>query len=57
MKTNYRGENNMNNVTGVKEADTRDCIRVVTSNDFLKIKGLSDLSLNALKLMYLAIAQ
>lgn len=57
MKTNYRGENNMNNVTGIKEADTRDCIRVVTSNEFLKIEGLNELSLKAIKLLYIVIAQ
>lgn len=41
----------------MREVDTRDCIRVVTSNDFLKIEGLADLSLNALKLLYFAISQ
>lgn len=41
----------------MREVDTRDCIRVVTSNDFLKIQGLADLSLNALKLLYFAISQ
>lgn len=38
-------------------ADTRECIRVVTSNDFLKIKGLCNLKLNSLKLLYFTISQ
>ena len=42
---------------GIREVDTRDCIRVVTSNDFLKIQGLCNLKLNSLKLLYLVIAQ
>ena len=41
----------------MREVDTRDCIRVVTSNDFLKIEGLCKLKLNSLKLLYLVIAQ
>jgi plasmid replication initiation protein len=40
-----------------KKADTRDCIRVVTSNEFLKIEGLNNLSLKAIKLLYIVIAQ
>lgn len=40
-----------------KKLDARDCIRVVTSNDFLKVEGLCDLKLNSLKLLYLTISQ
>lgn len=47
----------MTKQTDIREVDTRDCIRVVTSNDFLKIEGLCNLKLNSLKLLYLAIAQ
>lgn len=47
----------MTKQTDIREVDTRDCIRVVTSNDFLKIQGLCNLKLNSLKLLYLAIAQ
>lgn len=47
----------MTKETDIRKVDTRDCIRVVTSNDFLKIEGLCNLKLNSLKLLYLAIAQ
>lgn len=47
----------MTKETDIRKVDTRDCIRVVTSNDFLKIEGLCKLKLNSLKLLYLAIAQ
>ena len=40
-----------------KKIDTRDSLRVVTSNNFIIAKDLSELSLNARKLLYLAIAQ
>lgn len=40
-----------------REIDTRDSIRVVTSNNFLKACGLEKISLKARKLLYLAIAQ
>lgn len=40
-----------------KELDKRECIRVVTSNEFILAEGLSDLSLNARKMLYLALAQ
>jgi plasmid replication initiation protein len=38
-------------------ADTRECVRVVTSNDFLEIEGLCNLKLNSLKLLYFVISQ
>lgn len=41
----------------IRKLDTRDCIRVVTSNEFLKIEGLCNLKLNSLKLLYLTISQ
>ena len=41
----------------IKKLDTRDYIRVVTSNEFLKIEGLCNLKLNSLKLLYLTISQ
>lgn len=47
----------MTKETDIRKVDTRDCIRVVTSNEFLKIQGLCNLKLNSLKLLYLAIAQ
>lgn len=40
-----------------KKIDTRDSLRVVTSNNFVVAKDLSELSLNARKLLYLAAAQ
>lgn len=40
-----------------KKIDTRDSLRVVTSNNFIVARDLSDLSLNARKLLYLAAAQ
>ena len=40
-----------------KEIDKRENIRVVTKNEFITADGLSQLSLNARKLLYLAIAQ
>lgn len=40
-----------------KKVDTRDSLRVVTSNNFIVAKDLSELSLNARKLLYLAAAQ
>lgn len=40
-----------------KKIDTRESIRVVTSNNFLKASGLDDISLKAKKLLYLALAQ
>lgn len=43
--------------TDIREVDTRDCIRVVTSNEFLKIEGLHKLSLKAIKLLYIVISQ
>lgn len=47
----------MKSETHERIADTRECIRVVTSNDFLEIKGLCNLKLNSLKLLYFAISQ
>ena len=41
----------------VKKVDTRDNLKVVTSNDFITAKGLSKLSLKARKLLCIAIAQ
>lgn len=41
----------------VKKTDTRDNVRVVTSNYFITTDGLSDLSIKARKLLLLAIAQ
>lgn len=40
-----------------REIDNRNDIQVVTKNDFIVADGLSKLSLNARKLLYLAIAQ
>lgn len=40
-----------------RDLDTRESIRVVTANNFLKASGLEDISLKARKLLYLAIAQ
>lgn len=40
-----------------KEIDKRENIRVVTSNEFILAEGLSDLSLNARKMLYLALSQ
>lgn len=37
--------------------DTRDSVRVVTTNDFITAIGLSSLSIKARKLLYIAIAQ
>lgn len=47
----------MTKETDIREADTRDCIKVVTSNNFLKIEGLHKLSLKAIKLLYIVISQ
>lgn len=41
----------------VNAVNTKDNIRVVTSNDFIVAVGLEDLSLKARKLLYLAISQ
>lgn len=40
-----------------REIDTRDSIRVVTSNNFLKAAGLEKTSIKARKLLYVAMAQ
>lgn len=40
-----------------RELDTRESIRVVTSNEFVLARGLSSMSLKARKLLYLAISQ
>lgn len=40
-----------------RELDTKETIRVVTSNDFITLKGLEKLSLKARKLLYLAVSQ
>lgn len=40
-----------------RELDKRDSIKVVTSNEFIKIAGLHKLSIKAIKLLYLIIAQ
>lgn len=40
-----------------REIDTRDSIKVVTKNDLIVADGMAQLSLNARKLLYLAIAQ
>ena len=40
-----------------RELDRREIIKVVTKNDFIVAEGLAKLSLNARKLLYLAIAQ
>ena len=40
-----------------KKIDTRDSLRVVTTNNFIVAKDLNELSLNARKLLYLAAAQ
>ena len=40
-----------------RELDTRDSVRVVTANNFLKASNLENISLKARKLLYLAIAQ
>lgn len=40
-----------------KEIDKRENLRVVTKNELLTAAGLSDLSLNARKMLYLALAQ
>jgi len=40
-----------------RDLDTRESVRVVTANNFLKASGLEDITLKARKLLYLAIAQ
>lgn len=40
-----------------RELDKRDSVKVVTKNEFVTADGISQLSLNARKLLYLAIAQ
>lgn len=40
-----------------KKVDTRDSLKIVTSNDLLKATGLQDIDLTGRKLLYLAIAQ
>lgn len=40
-----------------KEVDKRESIRVVTANDFILADGLAELSLDARKVLYLALAQ
>lgn len=40
-----------------KEIDKRESIRVVTSNEFILAEGLAELSLNARKMLYLALSQ
>lgn len=47
----------MNQETNIRKLDSRECIRVVTSNEFLKIEGLNELSLKAIKLLYIIISQ
>lgn len=42
---------------GKREINTKESIRVVTSNNFLRASGLENISLKARKLLYLAIAQ
>ena len=42
---------------GKREINTKETIRVVTSNNFLRASGLENISLKARKLLYLAIAQ
>ena len=41
----------------IKKIDKRESLRVVTSNNFITAQGLDKLSLNARKLLYIAIAQ
>ena len=41
----------------MREIDTRDTVRVVTANNFLRASGLENISLKSRKLLYLAIAQ
>lgn len=45
------------NMGEIKTVDTRDSIKVVTSNDFITIPEISGLTLKARKLLYLALAQ
>lgn len=40
-----------------REVDKRESIRVVTANEFILAEGLAELSLNARKMLYLALAQ
>lgn len=40
-----------------KEVDKRESLRVVTANEFILAEGIADLSLNARKMLYLALAQ
>lgn len=40
-----------------KEIDKRQSIRIVTTNSFITADGIADLSLNARKMLYLALAQ
>lgn len=40
-----------------KEVDKRESLRVVTANNFILAEGIADLSLNARKMLYLALAQ
>lgn len=40
-----------------KELNTKESVKVVTSNSFIKACGLEDLSLKGRKLLYLAISQ
>jgi len=40
-----------------KKPDTRESLRIVTSNDILKVTGLEDISLKARKLLFLSLAQ
>ncbi len=41
----------------MKKVDTREEIRVITANNFLRASGLEDITLKARKLLYLAMAQ
>lgn len=41
----------------IRELDTREIVRTVTSNDFITARGLDRLSLKGKKLLYIAIAQ
>lgn len=41
----------------IKKLDKRECIKVVTSNEFINIEGLNKLSIKSIKLLYLIIAQ
>ena len=42
---------------GIRKVDKRDNLRVVTSNEFIILEDLAQLTLNARKLLYIAVAQ